>query len=81
MSIKSKPNTKNPFDNMAMIPKRALGLCCFYIVQLMTHLAYLNSTVYLAVMLQPSWHTAEGNKESKGIYIYIYIYIKALKIT
>ena len=27
---------------------------------------YLHTTVYLAVMLQASWHTAEGNKESKG---------------
>ena len=26
-------------------------------------------TAYLAVMLQASWHTEEGNKESKGSYI------------
>ena len=57
-----------------MIPKGNLALCCFYIVQLMTHSANLNSTVYFAVMLQASWHTAEGNKDSKGIYA------KALKI-
>ena len=30
---------------------------------------YLHNTVYLAVMLQASWHTAEGNQESKGLYI------------
>ena len=30
---------------------------------------YLHTTVYLAVMLQASWHTAEGNWESKGSYI------------
>ena len=41
----------------------------------MTNPAHLNSTVYLAVMLQASWHTAEGNKDSKGMYI------KALQIT
>ena len=69
MSIKSKPDTKHPFDNMAMIPKRALGLYCFHIVQLITHLAFLNSTVYLAVVLQASWHTEKGNKELKGTYI------------
>ena len=52
-----------------MIPKGTLGLCCFHIAQLMTHPSKLNSTVYLAVMLQVFWHTAEGNKESKGLYI------------
>ena len=30
---------------------------------------YLHNAVYLAVMLQESWHTAEGNKESKDSYI------------
>ena len=30
---------------------------------------YLHIIVYLAVMLQASWHTAEGNQESKGSYI------------
>ena len=30
---------------------------------------YLHTTVYLAVILQASWHTAEGNLESKGSYI------------
>ena len=30
---------------------------------------YLYSTVHLAGMLQASWHTAEGNLESKGSYI------------
>ena len=29
----------------------------------------LHIAVYRAVMLQASWHTAEGNKESKGSYI------------
>ena len=29
----------------------------------------LHITVCLAVMLQGSWHTAEGNQESKGSYI------------
>ena len=58
-----------------MIPKGTLGLCCFHIVQLMTNPAHLNSTVFLAIMLQSSWHTAEGNKESKGMYI------EALQIT
>ena len=28
---------------------------------------YLHTTVYLAVMLQASWHTAEGNKVKKFI--------------
>ena len=58
-----------------MIPKGALGLCCFHIAQLMTHPAHLNGTAYLSVMLQASWHTAEGSKETKGMYI------KALQIT
>ena len=31
--------------------------------------SYLHVTVYLAVMLQASWHIAEGNEESKGSYI------------
>ena len=30
---------------------------------------YLHTTVYLAGMLQASWHTAEVNSESKGSYI------------
>ena len=30
---------------------------------------YLHATVYLAVMLQGSWHSAEGNLESKVSYI------------
>ena len=30
---------------------------------------YLHNTIYLAVMLQASWHTAEVNEESKGSYI------------
>ena len=30
---------------------------------------YLHTTVYLAGMLQASWHTAEGNLKSKGSYI------------
>ena len=51
-----------------MIPKRSFGLCCCHIAQLMTHPAHLNSIVYLAVMLQASWHTAEGNKESRYVY-------------
>ena len=54
---------------MAMIPKETLGLCCCHIAQLLTHLVHSNSTVYLAVMLQSSWHTGEDNKESKGMYI------------
>ena len=60
---------------MTMIPKGTLGLYCYHIAQIMTHPTHLNSTVYLAVMLQASWHTAEGNKESKGMYI------KALQTT
>ena len=52
-----------------MIPKEIFGLCCFHIAQLMTHPSQLNGTVYLAVMLQAFWHTAQGNKESKGLYI------------
>ena len=52
-----------------MIPKGTLGLCCFHIAQLMTHLSYLNSTVCLVVMLQAFWHTEESNKESKDLYI------------
>ena len=34
---------------------------CVHIVQLMTHPAKLYTTIYLAVMLQTSWHTAGGN--------------------
>ena len=30
---------------------------------------FFHNIVYLAVMLQASWHIAEGNKESKGSYI------------
>ena len=30
---------------------------------------YLHTTIYLAAMLQASWHTAEGTSESKGLYI------------
>ena len=30
---------------------------------------YLHTTVYLTGMLQASWHTAEGNSESKDSYI------------
>ena len=52
-----------------MIPKGTLGLCRFHIAQLMAHPAHLNSTVYLAVILQASWHITEGNKESKDMYI------------
>ena len=33
---------------------------------------YLHNTIYLAVVLQASWHTAEGNWESKGSYIKSY---------
>ena len=54
---------------MAMIPKGTPGLWWFHIAQLMTHPSYLNSTIYFAVMLQAFWHTAEGNKESKGLYL------------
>ena len=31
--------------------------------------SYLHTTVYLAGMLQASWHAAEGNLESKVSYI------------
>ena len=34
---------------------------CVQIVQLMTHPAKLYTTIYLAVMLQTSWHTAGRN--------------------
>ena len=64
-----KDTEKTPFDTMTMIPKGTLGLCCFYIAQLMTHLSNINSTIYLPVMLQAFWHTAEGNKDSKRSYI------------
>ena len=53
---------KQPFDFIAMTPRGTLGLRCAHIAQLMTHPAgYLPNTVYLAVMLQASWHTGEGN--------------------
>ena len=43
-----------------MTPGGTFELCCVYIAELMTHTA-LHTTFYLAVMLQASWHTAEGN--------------------
>ena len=52
---------KQPFDIIAMTPRGTLGSCCVHIAQLMTHPAVLHITVYLAVMLKASWHTAEGN--------------------
>ena len=64
-----KDTEKTPFNTMTMIPKGTLGLFCFHIAQLMTHLSYINSTVFLPVMLQAFWHPAESNKESKGLYI------------
>ena len=32
---------------------------------------YLHNTFHLAVMLQASWHAAEGNKESKSQKVHI----------
>ena len=64
-----KDTEKTPFNTMTMILKGTLGLFCFHIAQLMTHLSYINSTVFLPVMLQAFWHPAESNKESKGLYI------------
>ena len=56
LDIKNVKDTeKTPFDTMTMIPKGTLGLCCFYIAQLMTHLSNISSTVYLPVMLQAFW--------------------------
>ena len=65
-----------------MTPRETLGLCCVHIppcersplVMLRSHLPINDSfgcfriTVYLAVMLQASWHTAEGSQESKGSF-------------
>ena len=45
-----------------MTPRETLGLYCVHIAQLMTH---SHNTVYLAVMLQASWHAVESNYESK----------------
>ena len=36
-------------------------LCCVHIWPINNLSDCLNITVYLAVMLQASWHTAEGN--------------------
>ena len=44
-----------------MTPRETLGLCCVYIAPIIDSYGYLHTTVYLAVMLQASWHTAEGN--------------------
>ena len=66
-----------------MTSREPLGLCCVHIppfensplVMLRSHLPINDSfgcfhiTVYLAVMLQASWHTAQGNQESKSSYI------------
>ena len=53
---------KLPFDIKVMTPRGILELCFVHIAQLMTHAdPNLHNTVYLAVMLHASWHTAEGN--------------------
>ena len=60
---------KQPLEIVAMAPRGTLGLCCFHIVQLMNYCLpciyvttlCLHITVYLAVMLQPSWYIAEDN--------------------
>ena len=46
-----------------MTPRGTLELCCVHIAQLMTNdsSGYLHTPVYLAVMLQTSWHSAEGS--------------------
>ena len=53
-----------------MTPRGSLGFCCVHIAQLITHYRLMTHcpsndssqiTVYLTVMLQASWHTAEGN--------------------
>ena len=42
-------------------------LCSFFPIK--DSSGCLHTTVSLAGMLQASWHTAEGNSESKGSYI------------
>ena len=54
--IKLEICQKQPFDIIAMTPRGTLGLSFVHIDQLMTHPA-----VYLAVMIQAFWHTAEGS--------------------
>ena len=44
---------KQPFDIIAMTPRRILRLCCVHIAQLMTHLTHMANDYSL--------HTAEGN--------------------
>ena len=65
-----------------MTQRGTLELCCVHIppcernplVMLCTHLPIndssgcLHITVYLAVMVQVSWHTADSNQESKGSF-------------
>ena len=43
-----------------MTLRGTFGLCCVHIAQLMSHPA-IYTVLYIAVMLQASWHTAEGN--------------------
>ena len=42
-------------------------LCSLFLIN--DSSGYLHTTVYLEGMLQDSWHSAEGNSESKGLYI------------
>ena len=51
---------KQPFDIIAMTPRGTLGLLCSH-CPINDSSGCLHITVYLAVMLQASWHTAEGN--------------------
>ena len=47
----------DPFDIIAMTQEEPLG----YAVFINDSFGYLYTTVYLAVMLQASWHTVEVN--------------------
>ena len=42
-------------------------LCSFFPIK--DSSSYFHTTVYLASLLQVSWHIADGNLESKGSYV------------
>ena len=54
-----------------MTPRGTLAYVCSH-CPINDSSGYLHNTVYLAVMLQGSWHTAESNQESKNVHISIH---------